>query len=775
MLLSNTQGSVDTASVLCRKESVITLPDGFKHYKVLGLKEDCQLNEIREKYKALTRLYHPDKANQNGVNPTIDNEEMIRQINEAHATLSDEVKRKAYDRSLGKPDDIIVEEAVTLEKLDKHKLYFVLNTKALCADCNGTGENPNPKACTNCALPPGLRTLSYSYRGDHEQPEATCQMCDRRCKNSMCNKGYQEMSGVRNIDIDVAMLRKGEITLKNKGQASFVHKDVWKTGNLVIKFHDVTASHPNLRLYASLSDHDLVTDIDLPSSPEFPYKISVKTLDGSIHDILIRLEEIEDGIFCQPNFGLRIKGSTNRGDLYFRLWKRDEEPYKSEYESKSESEHDEHEQMQEEDETSDMFCQIPNVQGSTSTESKSDVYQQMEEDEDTPVAICQIINEEGSTSTATSSSPSSEQMEDSLNHDTDNDRTDDEENQWSINHIKSNCSLSTIESHANTGEIVPSSKNDMEKSENCRLASEMELKIVVEPNLPNRELPDIEIIDMANDGEDHGNEKDDEGQEEVELPCEVSSKNNTYDKWGDISVNDISADEDDYVNLEAVTDATEKINVESRLAELVPKEALLKTKTSTSPHGETGCNMESSLIMISASYSDVSNATESTYRSQDDAGPSYSKAHTKHTNGNTPRLDITLPTPSESTNTGESSRLAMTNENQPEPQKSDGRKMKDGSSEKSGNGMKRKVSTTETPGGKLSESTREQNGSSNEKRRKSNHLAGTSHQQTERSSLSSQTQGQTSTSSNQPSRDNQPPLYKSKKSKEHRHHRQAKK
>ncbi|CAL8097795.1 unnamed protein product [Orchesella dallaii] len=204
----------------------------------------------------------------------------------------DEEKRKAYDRSLGKPDDIIVEEAVTLEKLDKQRLDFVLNTKALCADCNGTGENPNPKACTNCALPPGLRTLSYSYKGDHEQPEARCQMCDRRCTNIKCKEGFQKMSGVRVIDIDVAMLRKREITL-----------------------------------YASLSDHDLVTDMELPSNSEFPYKISVKTLDGPIHDILIRVGRIKDGIFFNQILGCPSKAVQNRGDSYVRLWQRHEEPY----------------------------------------------------------------------------------------------------------------------------------------------------------------------------------------------------------------------------------------------------------------------------------------------------------------------------------------------------------------------------------------------------------------------------------------------------------------
>ena len=59
------------------------------YYKVLEVNENASFEEIKKTYRKLAFQYHPDK------NPG--REEMMKEINEAYAVLSDERKRREYD------------------------------------------------------------------------------------------------------------------------------------------------------------------------------------------------------------------------------------------------------------------------------------------------------------------------------------------------------------------------------------------------------------------------------------------------------------------------------------------------------------------------------------------------------------------------------------------------------------------------------------------------------------------------------------------------------
>src|SRR5215217_1357510 len=63
------------------------------YYEILGVKRDAKPDEIKRAYRRLARKYHPD------VNPGDKSaEERFKKITEAHEVLSDEKKRKVYDR-----------------------------------------------------------------------------------------------------------------------------------------------------------------------------------------------------------------------------------------------------------------------------------------------------------------------------------------------------------------------------------------------------------------------------------------------------------------------------------------------------------------------------------------------------------------------------------------------------------------------------------------------------------------------------------------------------
>ncbi len=63
------------------------------YYEILGLSRGCTREDIKREYRKLARRYHPDVNNGNP-----ESEEKFKEISEAYAVLSNDEKRKQYDR-----------------------------------------------------------------------------------------------------------------------------------------------------------------------------------------------------------------------------------------------------------------------------------------------------------------------------------------------------------------------------------------------------------------------------------------------------------------------------------------------------------------------------------------------------------------------------------------------------------------------------------------------------------------------------------------------------
>src|SRR5215212_652316 len=63
------------------------------YYEILGIKKDAKADEIKKAYRRLARKHHPD------VNPNDKiSEDKFKDVQEAYDVLSDEKKRKVFDR-----------------------------------------------------------------------------------------------------------------------------------------------------------------------------------------------------------------------------------------------------------------------------------------------------------------------------------------------------------------------------------------------------------------------------------------------------------------------------------------------------------------------------------------------------------------------------------------------------------------------------------------------------------------------------------------------------
>jgi curved DNA-binding protein CbpA len=60
------------------------------YYVILGVKSDATLEQIKQAYRRLVRLHHPD-LNKDA------QDDRIKQLNEAYAVLGNAAKRVAYD------------------------------------------------------------------------------------------------------------------------------------------------------------------------------------------------------------------------------------------------------------------------------------------------------------------------------------------------------------------------------------------------------------------------------------------------------------------------------------------------------------------------------------------------------------------------------------------------------------------------------------------------------------------------------------------------------
>jgi DnaJ family protein A protein 2 len=229
------------------------MPVETRLYEVLGVSPSASIDEIKKAYKKLAMKYHPDR------NPNA--EEKFKEITLAYEILSDEEKKRSYDRygeeylkqgggaggpgpadslfshlfGMGgggqrqrKGEDLVFPLKVTLEDLYNGKTTKVaLKKKVICSECNGKGTAV-PNALRSCEVCDG-RGIKVTFRqlgpGMVQQIQSRCPECGGegqvikekdRCKTCKGLKVVQERK-ILEIYVDKGMKNKQRIVFSGEG------------------------------------------------------------------------------------------------------------------------------------------------------------------------------------------------------------------------------------------------------------------------------------------------------------------------------------------------------------------------------------------------------------------------------------------------------------------------------------------------------------------------------------------------------------------------------
>jgi len=313
-----------------------------KYYKLLGVNEDASQDEIKKAYRKKAKKYHPDSNSEEA------DEEKFKKINKAYDVLSNEEKRRKYDRfgeqgvegHAGRGQrraassfqdlfehlfggsrggrreslDLKVHTKITLEDAYKGvEKTFKLTRRKKCADCDGTGAvDEKTSRCPDCGGRGKVRQVQRTPLG-RAQTVTECSNCNGKGqipeeKCGSCNgSGVQKEDEKITVDIPEGVRDGQRLRIQNKGNRS----KTGRTGDLYV--YVTVEEHEVLER----RDSDLFTTIKIGvGDAALGARVNVSTPDSEI--------ELEIPAATQPGQVLRAdgKGMPSRrgyGDLYVKI------------------------------------------------------------------------------------------------------------------------------------------------------------------------------------------------------------------------------------------------------------------------------------------------------------------------------------------------------------------------------------------------------------------------------------------------------------------------
>lgn len=270
-------------------------------YEILEVNKNATQQEIKKAYKNLAKKYHPDSH----LNET-DSDEKFKKINEAYSILSDETKKKQYDRPRKPlrtvfPEDINITFTVSFLDIKKgftKKIKYSKNI--LCSTCDGFGyeSGSDLQECPHCNgkgffnqlvdTPIGKISMHHGCphcSGSGEILKNTCPNCKGACIEPV--KVEEDVIIPNNYTLPV-------FSIKNLGNDSHFNK-----GNLNIKL--LKKEEKDLKLDLK---NNIVYDLKITLKEAiFGFKKNIEILESSFLLEENNVKINQNKIFKNSGFG----------------------------------------------------------------------------------------------------------------------------------------------------------------------------------------------------------------------------------------------------------------------------------------------------------------------------------------------------------------------------------------------------------------------------------------------------------------------------------------
>jgi molecular chaperone DnaJ len=295
------------------------------YYDILGLEKNATQEEIKKKYRELSKKYHPD------VNP--EGGDKFKDVAEAYDTLSDVQKRKQYDNPMSgvfngfdpfsmfgdlwngnKTRKFIPDKIVTLNvgvlnlfRTTQHELRFT--KKRNCNKCTGSGGDR--AVCIAC----GGQGTVIERRGTgmftqiYQKP---CEICQGfgYTLNTTCNQCNGIGANDEEISMTISLTRESESgqAMKFKGLGDEMYGEV---GDLVVKINIFPQGN------FEKSGLDLICNTRIDYDMLLNDTLTIDHPDGQINITLPNNFSTQTPLRVK---GKGLKGVNQTGDMYLKMF-----------------------------------------------------------------------------------------------------------------------------------------------------------------------------------------------------------------------------------------------------------------------------------------------------------------------------------------------------------------------------------------------------------------------------------------------------------------------